>query len=738
MDAAFRLIVIDDNPSIHEDYKKVLNTNGVDNEITSMEEVLFDKNSSEEKQEFPTFKIDSAMQGEEGVKKIKGAAASGNPYALAFVDIRMPPGWDGLKTIRNIWKVDPNIQCVICTAYSDYTWEETISQLGMGDNFLILRKPFEAIIVRQIACALVKKWKLSQITRQYTARLESQLAEQNAELKKSVSLMRATLESTGEGVLTIDNDGKLINYNKKFALMWELPEKELNASGDAKYVFGALSSLLENPKDFLSTASALHYKGSSTYTDTLKLKDGRFFECRAQLQEISEKASGAVWCFRDITRQKILEEQLQHQATHDVLTGLPNRTLLIEHLHQQVANSRRNRNLFSVFFLDLDRFKVINDNLTHAIGDVLLKAVANRLQTILRANDFIARLGGDEFVLVTTGINTREDVTVVSKRLLSGFEEEFFIEGRKFKTDVSIGVSMYPADGETANILLKNADIAMYAAKARGGNNLQFYSADMDVASLARLELEEQLRQALSNHEFVLHYQPQINIKTGELEAVEALVRWKHPTRGLIQPLEFISVVEEIGLLKPLGEWILRSVCAQNKAWQSAGFPPVRVSVNLVASQFETQNMVELIKKTLDETQLDPKYLEIELTESVFMKNMDISNTVRDIKSLGVHVALDDFGTGYTNLSFLKKLPLDRLKLDRSFVEDIKGPTQDNTIAHAIISMAKSLNLQVAAAGVETPNQVDFLKKEACNLLQGFYFSRPVPADEMIEIFKKK
>jgi diguanylate cyclase (GGDEF)-like protein len=730
----FRIMVIDDNPSIHNDFIKILSTTPKST-LDYLERDLFNGNDEvDEEISLPRFKIDIASQGQEGVAKIQKALEEGNPYALAFVDIRMPPGWDGVETIKHIWELDKDIQIVICTAYSDYSWEETVSQLGKTDNLLVLKKPFDIVAVRQLACALTRKWQLLKESRQYTNKLKHEVEDRTLSLQKSLSLVTATLESSSDGILVIDNAGEIINYNHKFEIMWDIP-KDIAESKDKKRIFNCLREKILNLDELNKIESYIAMEDNVTI-DTIHLKNEKIIECYSQPQILYRESIGRVFNFRDITKRAMLEKKLQHQATHDALTGLPNRILLLERLRQMISEAEKNDSQFALLFLDLDRFKLVNDSLSHAVGDELLIAAAQRLQSVVRADDVLARIGGDEFVILMPNVNKIENVFSNANKLLKIFQQPFHASNRNITITASIGISIYPKDGLTGDLLLRNADSAMYHAKEAGRNNFQKYAAEMGKQNLEKLDNEMQIRQALENKEFFLVYQPQLHLIDKKIVAVEALIRWNHPQKGILLPIDFIPIAEESGLTSEIGEWVLRTACEQNRKWQDAGLPPVRVAINVTAQQFRHQNLVHLVSRILKETKLNPKYLELELTENVIVSNPDIIRIVNELKKLGICIALDDFGTGYSSLSFLKKIPLDRLKIDGSFIQNIKNEQDDEAIVRAIIAMAKSLNLEVLAEGVETQIQSKFLSKELCGEVQGYYFSKPLTNKELEEYLK--
>ena len=469
-------------------------------------------------------------------------------------------------------------------------------------------------------------------------------------------------------------------------------------------------------------------------------KDGRLFWNDLHLAPVqgdSAVVTHFIGILNDVTDAMRYQDELEHQAGHDTLTGLPNRNLLKDRIGQAIAYAQRYQRALAVAFIDLDNFKLINDSLGHQAGDQLLKTVAARLQGCIRVSDTVARLGGDEFVLLlcdhpaeTGGDNTPVGVTL--QRILDEIALPYRIGAHEFFLSCSIGYTLLPDDGDTADVLLKNADMAMYRAKELGRNNVQPYVPELNQRVIGRLALEADLRRALEHGEFFLCYQPQMDLATRRIVGMETLIRWQHPQRGLISPLQFIPLAEETGLIVPIGAWVLRTACAQAKAWQDAGLPPVMLSVNLSARQFIQRDLIASIRQTLEETGLPARYLELELTESLIMHNAELFiSTLRELREIGIDLAVDDFGTGYSSLSYLQRFPINRLKIDQSFVRDIAGNADSGAISVAIIMLGHSLGLKVIAEGVETIEQLDFLHSSRCNEIQGFYFSEPLTADEM-------
>jgi diguanylate cyclase (GGDEF)-like protein len=473
----------------------------------------------------------------------------------------------------------------------------------------------------------------------------------------------------------------------------------------------------------------------------LKRKDGSLvwvLESESLLEGPDGRLSVIEGTTIDITERKRAEEQVKHLAFHDPLTSLPNRLLFNDRLTLAVAQAHRHNQKMAVLFLDLDRFKVINDSLGHSVGDELLRQVAERIQEHVREGDTVARLGGDEFTLLVPGINVEEDAAKIARKICDAIHAPFWIDGRELFVTTSLGVSVYPSDGHDAETLVRNADSAMYRAKEQGRDNYQLYTPAMNAKAIERLSLESRLRQAVANDELELHFQPFIDLKTAEVLGAEALLRWRHPELGLIPPGEFIPIAELSGLIVPIGEWVLRTACAEARKWHQQGFQGLTVSVNLSSRQFQQTDLVSQVTQALEETGLEADKLDLEITESNAMQNAEHSiNTLWGLKKQGVRISMDDFGTGYSSLNYLKRFPIDRIKLDQSFVRDLPGDKDDAAIAMAVIAMGRSLELVVIAEGVETEEQLAFLKGHECDQLQGFLLSRPLPSDAF-ETFLKE
>jgi diguanylate cyclase (GGDEF)-like protein len=612
-----RILIIDDNRDIHHDFRKVLG-GGLDDASSMAAAELAILGETAPSSVKNTFEIDSAYQGQEGVALVQRALEDGRPYAMAFVDMRMPPGWDGLQTIQRLWAVDPDVQVVICSAHSDYDWTDVVARLDHSHKLLVIKKPFEAIEVIQSANALTRKWQNERIVRRQVETLEQAV------------------------VVRTEN---------------------------------------------LETAN----------------------------------------------------KQLRHLATHDALTGLPNRVLMDDRISQSIVLAERQQQTFAVMLLDLDRFKLVNDSLGHRAGDELLREVAQRLKSVVRDIDTVVRLGGDEFVVIITPSPERDAAQRAAARIIETMHAPVRVAGVEIHTSPSIGIAFYPDDAASAENLVAHADAAMYSAKQKGRNNFQCFMPGMVTTTQDKVRLESDMRVALEQKQFEVHYQPKVNTATGLMHGAEALLRWTHPVRGPIPPAEFIPVAEECGLIGTIGAWVMREACRQARAWQRAGLPPLRVAVNLSPSQFRQGNIVSMIRDALDEAGLEPRFLEVELTETTVMTDPEESIAILErLSQMGVLVSVDDFGTGYSSMSYLRRFPIDKLKIDRSFINEVMSRPDDASIVRAIVSLAHSLRLKVVAEGVESPAQLDFLKTIGCDQYQGYHYSKALPPSQFEALVRAK
>lgn len=550
---------------------------------------------------------------------------------------------------------------------------------------------------------------------------------ERAKSEAQMRLAGSVFDNTQEGIFVTDSQGRILSANAAFSdITGYSAEETIDQSTDILKPEGQDAAFYEA---CWSTAREHgHWQGEIWN----RRRNGEEFPAWQTISEIRDeegKISNYVSVFSDITDKKNAEKRIAHLAYHDALTQLPNRLLLYERLEQALARARRHGNHLALLFLDLDRFKDINDSLGHPVGDELLKAVAARLNECVREEDTIARLGGDEFVILVEQLEHARDAGLVAHNILEALSTPLPVARRQLQIATSIGISLYPGDGDNAATLVQNADAAMYRAKDQGRNNYQFYAPEMTAAAFERLSLENSLRHALEREELQLHYQPQVSLVTGTTACAEALARWHHPELGMVPPDRFIPLAEETGLIVRLGDWVLHSACRQLRDWRQAGIPVDRVSVNVSGIQVQRGDLLSAVKSALQDSGLAPQHLELEITESAIMEDAEQAiETLRRIGKLGVKLAMDDFGTGYSSLSYLKQMSLDKLKIDRSFVRDIPGDDDDESIIRAIISLARSLRLQVVAEGVENGEQQQFLKHHGCTVVQGFLHSKPLPA----------
>ncbi|MBY0577758.1 MAG: EAL domain-containing protein [Burkholderiales bacterium] len=512
------------------------------------------------------------------------------------------------------------------------------------------------------------------------------------------------------------------------------------------------SEIIGKPQKMLHPSEPGQDSVSSSFERHRSDKEGEPIETQivtrsGMVREVEIKASSIhlndrkvlLGFFRDISERKRYEAQLEYQATHDSLTGLANRSLLTDRFELSIAHSRRAERWVAAMLLGLDRLKLINDSLGHDTGDVLIREVARRLSACMRPGDTAARLGGDEFVVVMSDLSSEEDAVALARKLLDFLAQPVTIGGREIVVSASMGVSIYPRDGELPSMLLKNADVAMCRAKETGGNSFQFYSPEMNVRMLERLELENKLRRALDRKEFELYYQPKVDLSRGHISGAEALIRWNHPELGRVPPGEFIPIAEETGLIVPIGEWAIKETCGQIRAWRDGGLPAITVAVNLSAKQFRQGKLAEVVERGLREAGIQPQYLELEVTESAVMSNpKEAISILQELKRIGVQISLDDFGTGYSSLNYLKRFPVDTLKIDQSFVRDITTDPDDAAITRLVIALAHGMKRKVIAEGVETEAQLKFLQRGHCDEMQGYFFSKPVPSEEFASLLRNK
>jgi diguanylate cyclase (GGDEF)-like protein/PAS domain S-box-containing protein len=650
----------------------------------------------------------------EGIRRLKGKEI----WAI-FLNLSLPDS-QGLETYDKLAMAVPSVPTLVIAGEKDVGVALEALRHGAKDYLLEGHLDRDSIVraIRNMA--------------------ERKTAEEM--LFREKERAQVTLDSIGDAVLSTDVEGKVtyLNVVAEKITGWT---REEAAGKNIEEVFVIVDASTREPcVNPLRAAIKKNRTVQLTPNCILIRRDGTEFAIEDSAAPIHDQhglATGAVIVFHDVSAARAMGAEMSHMAQHDTLTNLPNRTLLQDRLTQAIATASRNASRIAVLFLDLDGFKHINDSLSHAIGDRLLQFVAKRLLAAVRTSDTVCRLGGDEFVILLSEVAHAGDAGVKAGKILSALSAPFEMDQITLRITGSIGVTTYPEDGQSAELLIRNADLAMYQAKEKGRSNYQFYEKGMNVRAVERQSIEGDLRFALERDEFILHYQPKIDLKTGEITGVEALIRWQHPQRGLVGPMQFISVAEDCGLMLPIGKWVLRESCRQAKVWQDDGLPAIEMAVNVSSVEFRNDKFLEGISTILKETGLEAKYLELELTESVLMQHAEFSVPVlRNLKAMGVRLAIDDFGTGYSSLSYLRQFPIDTLKVDQSFIHEINAETDEATIISAVINMGCRLKHRVIAEGVETAEQLAFLRAHGCDEVQGYYFAQPMPALETAKLLE--
>ena len=583
------------------------------------------------------------------------------------------------------------------------------------------------VALRQMGLSENKQRELSQIIERELEVMD-RLRQELEQCRQRGKLLEQVLESTSEGIAVTDAAGRIEMVNPAFCDITGHTESEaeglcvheLNTHPDAPPIFQMIFASL--PDQGVWGGEMPHQR-----------PDGYQFHQWLSVVRMNGGQDGRlVWALRDISQIKSSEEKITYLAYHDALTGLPNRRLFNDRLKVAIATATRKQQRLALLFLDLDNFKHVNDGLGHAAGDELLQETARRLQGKVREEDTVARLGGDEFISLLVGIREPEYAAVVAQRILDCLAEPYRLRGRDFYLSASVGITLFPDDGDDPEALLANADMAMYRAKGAGRNNYKLFTPELNDKVQRRMALEGALRSAIDNQEFLVHYQPKVELDQGRVVGVEALVRWMRPGQGLVSPGEFIPLAEDTGQIVPIGQWVLEQACRQTKLWHERGRQGLAVSVNLSPRQFQQKDLVPMVADTLERSGLDPACLELEVTESMVMDSVDEAIvTLEQLSRLGVHLSMDDFGKGYSNLYYLKRFPMHTLKIDRSFVRDVAVDLDDASIVDTIINMSRSLRLKVIAEGVETQEQLSFLRERRCDQIQGFLFSRPLPTKEL-------
>jgi diguanylate cyclase (GGDEF)-like protein/PAS domain S-box-containing protein len=753
-----RILVVDDNPEIHKDLRKILCPESSGASLDALEAEIFGAGPAPSAE---GYSLESAFQGQEALECVRRAVADGRPFALAFVDMRMPPGWDGLETIAHLWRADPDLQVVICTAYTEHSREEIVARTGRTDRLVILKKPFHAAEIEQLACAMTEKWRATRQARLKLHDLEdavrartAEIAAANARLREQVEEleeMRRALERSEERYALAArgaNDGlwdwDLVTGTIYFSERWKaIVGLEPREDGDT------LDAWLQriHPNDVAAFQGAIreHAEGRRDHLENehrVRTRGGayKWVLCRGMaVRDAPGKPCRMAGSISDISSRKETEEQLRRGAYYDRLTGLPNRALLRECIERAIAERRGGGGRFAVLFLDFDRFKLVNDSMGHMAGDQLLIGIAARLsQCAARCRPprehTIARLGGDEFVVLLRSAGSESEVRSFAATLQTDFQAPFEVQGNEVHLGASVGIAMDDGAYATPDEVLRDADTAMYHAKAHGGSRDVVFSAAMRESAVARLRLENDLRRAIQRGEIRVVYQPIVSLKTGATTGLEALARWEHPDHGGISPERFIPIAEETGLILPLGEHVLQTACrdlrslrSQNPAWRD-----LRVSVNMSARQFAQPGLIDTVLRAASDSGLDSRNLSLEVTETAVMDDFAAAAaTIRRLRDQGIGMYMDDFGTGYSSLSCLKSLPLSGIKLDRYFVAQLEAGTAIPAIIHAVVTLASHLRLGVIAEGIETRDQLASLLALECDEGQGYLFGRPMPVGQV-------
>ncbi len=644
---------------------------------------------------------------------------AGHSIDVVLLDLELP-GAAGLEAVRRIHAALPRVSIVVlCDAGNEPTAVEAM-QAGAQDY--LIKDQFDAHGLMHALRNAVERKILEEA------------------LFKEKERAEVTLESIGDAVISTDRLEKISFLNPAAEAMtgWPLKEAVGRPMMDVFRIRDAATGMAaENP---MAEAIGKNLRVLLPVDCVLQRRDGSEIlieDSVAPIHDREGQASGSVLVFRDVTAARALEAQIAHSAHHDSLTGLPNRLLLNDRLGQAIARAQRDSSLIAILFLGLDGFKNINDSLGHAVGDRLLQSVAQCLQSCIRAPDTVSRQGGDEFVVLLQDVQDPDDAAIAASRLLAAVAGTHSIGQRDLHITANVGVSIYPNDGLDAETLIQNADTAMYQAKETGRGNCRFFTPEMNARALERHSIEEDLRHALKWNEFSLYYQPKINLRTGAITGAEALLRWTHPTRGLLPPTQFIPVAEASGLILDIGAWVLREACRQARVWADRCLPFPSMAVNVSAIEFRSPGFLSGLLATLGETGLDPKFLELEVTESALMERLEVTAPLLEsLRERGIAVAIDDFGTGYSSLSYLQSLPLDALKIDESFFRQIARFPGDTSILGAIVSVGRSLGLRVIVEGIETAGDLDFLRAHGCDEGQGFFLSPPVPAEQFASLLQ--
>ncbi|POA47538.1 two-component system response regulator [Pseudomonas sp. MPR-ANC1] len=730
-----RVLIVDDSPAIHGDFAKILSPAAPEDDgLDATESLLFGTPSVAQPQ---LFEIDSAFQGREALDKLEAALADNRPYAMAFIDMRMPPGWDGLETIERLWQVDPRLQVALCTAYSDYSWEDIDRRLALNDRLLILKKPFDAIEIRQMASALTVKWQMTEDAELKLNRLEQAVQARTRELS--------------DANIIVQNSPTILyrlRGDPSFALMYISHNITRYGHVAADLVGSAnWAQVLIHPDDQPCVDAAMarvldrHASGASiefrlrTGQGTWRWVENRYIPVRDHDGRLLE-VEGIIL---DITERRLAEEKLALLARLDGLTGLANRATLIERLHQAFAAARRGAMPFAVFYLDLDHFKRINDTLGHPVGDLLLQEVARRIRTGVRENDVVARLGGDEFAILQLDVSDPTQSAAMAANIRDALLTPYNLAGNALHISVSIGISTYSASSLDADSLLGQADMALYRAKEMGRNQYHFHSEEISREVAERMTIVSELMTALEGDELRLHYAPEMDLHSGRILGMEAQIVWQHPRLGLLTAGAFVPAAERTGAIIPLGRWVLDRACRQMQIWRDEGVAPPVIAIKLSLAQLKSgPELIYDVLRTTARWELAPWDLRFDVTEATLAQTKWTHNDVLPrLRELGVTIAIDDFGTEYSSFDYLKTYRVNHLKLAQSFIDSATQDVAGANALRAIVNFARDLDIGIIAEG-QPPQNRHYAASAVAPLpsAQGLYFSEAVSAEQAGQLLK--
>jgi diguanylate cyclase (GGDEF)-like protein/PAS domain S-box-containing protein len=745
-----RILLVDDMPEIHTDFRKILARDTAtaaatliptDADLEADEAILFgaQKPARHHPSSPKGFDMDSAFQGQEALEKLRTALAEDRPYALAFIDMRMPPGWDGVETVEHLWRADPRLQVVFCTAYSDYSWKEVLERLDVRDRLLILKKPFDPIEVYQFAHALTTKWTKAEQAAFKMSTLEDAVEARTHELSNAniivqnspVILYRLRAEPAFPLIYVSHNITKL-GYDP--ASLTDSPDwaKRLVHADDRTKVGEAMTRLLEKSSD----GSSIEFR-LTTADGTLRWVDNRYVPVRDAEGRLVEVEGIVI----DITERKAADEKIAALARTDNLTGLANRATFHERLHQCFASAQRGALSFAVLYLDLDKFKPVNDTHGHPTGDLLLQEVAKRLRACTRETDLIARLGGDEFAVLQSELTEpAANAGELADRIQHELSLPYRLKGTELTISVSTGICPYIAGIPDPDAMLAQADRALYRSKEEGRNQYHFHSQTLDQEVVNRVTLGGELLRAIAGDELELEYQPQVEITTGKIIGIEALVRWNHPTRGLLPPAAFIPIAEKTGAILPLGHWVLDQACRQVKAWRAQGLTVPAMAINLSFHELKGgPALIRNVTDTLKKWGLTPSDLEFDVTEGTLAQLKWSQNDVLpQLRALGIKLAIDGFGSEYSSFDYIKEYRVNHLKIARSYIREATTNAEHATALRAIMRFARDIGVAVIAQGVESEEENALLTEtDTATLAQGFHFSRAVSPEKAAALLRR-